>query len=52
MDSNTTERFGSNGKPVKEKKKGGAALWIIILLAIGCVGLAGDKILQLFGLIN
>ena len=25
---------------------------IIVLLAIGCIGLAGDKILQLLGLIN
>ena len=50
--------------PVDEERKNGI-FWaeikgiaktpmgkIIILLAIGCVGLAGDKILQLFGLIN
>ena len=50
--------------PVDEERKNGI-FWaeikgiaktpmgkIIILLAIVCVGLAGDKILQLFGLIN
>lgn len=50
--------------PVEEERKD-AIFWqqiknilktptgkIIVLLAIGCIGLAGDKILQLFGLIN
>ena len=32
---NKTERFTSDGKPVKDKKKNkGAALWIIILAAL------------------
>ena len=37
MDTNTTERFGSDGKPKKnkdDKKQRGAAGWIILLLAI------------------
>lgn len=50
--------------PVEEERKNGI-IWselkaimktpmgkIIVILAIGCIGLAGDKILQLLGLIN
>lgn len=50
--------------PAEEERKNGI-IWaelkgimktpmgkIIVLLAIGCIGLAGDKILQLFGIIQ
>lgn len=35
MDTNTTQRFTSDGRPVKDKKKNkGAVLWIVLLIAL------------------
>lgn len=34
METNTTQRFTSDGKPVKDKKNKGAVLWILLLIGL------------------